>query len=513
MKKLFLAAICFALALVINAQTIDKKWNIGLHGGLNQYKGDLGSDFYNTDMAAYGTIGVSVSRYIANNFDLNLLVNKGEVGYHHLPEANFRTDISTATMNFRFNILGDRSFVRPYLFLGAGVAFFDNNVYIIEKKFDFIVPSFGGGINFKLGPSVMLNLQETFMYSNADNRDNGMVANSNDMFLNHSVGFTFNFGNKKDADKDGISDSRDKCADTPPKVAVDKNGCPLDKDGDGVADYLDACPGVAGPEALIGCPDRDGDGIADKDDDCPDVKGMVALKGCPDKDGDGIADKDDRCPDMAGLAALKGCPDTDKDGVADLDDTCPNTKAGYTVDARGCTIDSDQDGLVDEEDACPEKAGPLALKGCPDTDGDGVADNEDRCPNVKGTIANKGCPEMAVADVARITNIASRIFFETNSDKLKVASLAQLDELAEIMKRYKEANLIIEGHADSQGDDAFNLTLSQKRTESVKEYLMGKGIMESRLTAIGYGESQPIADNQTALGRAKNRRVALKTSY
>ena len=96
---------------------------------------------------------------------------------------------------------------------------------------------------------------------------------------------------------------------------------------------------------------------------------------------------------------------------------------------------------------------------------------------------------------------------------MKVASLAQLDELSEILKRYEAANLIIEGHADSQGEDAYNLALSQKRTESVKTYLMGKGIMESRLTAIGYGESRPIADNNTAAGRAKNRRVELKTSY
>jgi outer membrane protein OmpA-like peptidoglycan-associated protein len=267
---------------------------------------------------------------------------------------------------------------------------------------------------------------------------------------------------------------------------VDKAGCPLDKDGDGIADYLDKCPDLAGTKA---------------------------LEGCPDKDGDGIADKDDSCPDISGLAALKGCPDSDKDGIADLDDKCPNTKAGYKVDPMGCPMDNDKDGVINEEDACPDKAGIVALKGCPDTDGDGVADNEDRCPNVKGTFANKGCPEIAIEDVKKITQIASKIFFETNSDKLKVASLAQLDELAEILKRYEAANLIIEGHADSQGEDAFNLTLSQKRTESVKTYLMEKGIMESRLTAIGYGETRPIADNNTSLGRAKNRRVELKTSY
>jgi len=333
------------------------------------------------------------------------------------------------------------------------------------------------------------------------------------MYLLHSVGLTFNFGTKKDADGDGISDYRDKCDNTPPNIEVDKTGCPLDKDEDGVADYLDACADKAGVKELNGCPDIDGDGIADKDDACPDAKGTKVLKGCPDKDNDGVADKDDKCPNDAGTAILKGCPDADKDGVADVDDLCANTKNGYKVDAVGCTMDNDKDGIVNEEDACPDLSGPLALKGCPDTDGDGVADNLDRCPKVKGTIANKGCPEIAVADIKKITNIASKIFFETNSDKLKVASLAQLDELSIILKKYDAANLVIEGHADSQGDDAFNLTLSQKRTESVKVYLMEKGIMESRLTAVGFGETQPIADNKTDLGRAKNRRVVLKTTY
>jgi outer membrane protein OmpA-like peptidoglycan-associated protein len=130
-----------------------------------------------------------------------------------------------------------------------------------------------------------------------------------------------------------------------------------------------------------------------------------------------------------------------------------------------------------------------------------------------GTLANRGCPEIAKADSIKITQIASKIFFEFNSDKLKVASLSQLDELVVILKKYETANLLIEGHADSKGSDAYNLTLSQKRTDAVKTYLMGKGIMESRLTAIGYGETRPIADNNTDAGRAKNRRVELKTSY
>lgn len=485
MKKLLLTCLCAAITFAGSAQTQDKKWNIGLHGGAQQYNGDLGNGFYKTDQALYGFGGVSISRYIGGHLDLNLFFTKGELG-HVSDLGRFRTGFSSATFNLRFNIFGPNTFIRPYLTVGAGALLFANNPTVTEKsKIDYAAPSFGGGINIKLGPSVMLNIQELVLYSTNDTKD-GVSANSNDSYLLHSAGLTFNFGNKKDADKDGVADRNDKCADTPPGVAVDKNGCPIDKDNDGVADYIDACP---------------------------DVAGVAALKGCPDKDGDGITDKDDRCPEIAGLTELKGCPDADKDGVADMDDKCPDTKAGYKVNATGCAMDNDKDGVINEDDACPDKAGTAALKGCPDTDGDGVADNEDRCPGVKGTIANKGCPEITKEDVKKITQIASKIFFETNSDKLKVASLAQLDELADILKRYEAANLVIEGHTDSQGEDAYNMTLSQKRTDSVKTYLMGKGIMESRLTASGFGETKPVADNKTSLGRAKNRRVELKTSY
>jgi OOP family OmpA-OmpF porin len=483
MKKIILLCLCFAFASGIYSQTIDKKWNLGLHGGAEQYHGDLGNGYFNTAVF-YGFGGLSVSRYLGRVLDLNLMLTKGDVGYSS-SLGHFSSGLSTATLNLRFNLLKPESFIRPYLFLGTGMLMFSENPTDDKSKIDFAAPSFGAGINIALSPSVMFQIQEHILLSTNDNKD-GIVSGSNDFFALHTAGFTFNFGKKHDEDGDGVADRDDKCSGTPPGIAVDKKGCPLDRDADGVADYQD---------------------------DCPDIAGLATFKGCPDKDGDGIADKDDRCPDVKGTLALHGCPDTDGDGVADIDDKCPDTKSGYKVDAAGCTMDNDKDGIVNEDDRCPNVAGPESLRGCPDTDGDGVADLDDRCPTLKGTIANKGCPEMKVEDVKKITQIASKIFFETGSDKLKVASLVQLDELAEILKRYPEANLTIEGHTDDVGKDDYNMTLSQKRTESVKNYLMGKGIFESRLTAIGYGETKPIADNKTDIGRAKNRRVELKTQY
>lgn len=511
-KLLLLIGICVASVSITNAQTQDKKWNIGLNGGVSQYRGELGNEFYKFHKPVYGLGGISISTYISSHFDASLLITKGRVGIDRNDSVQFSRDVSTATLNFRFNLTGPSSVVRPYIFVGGGALLFDKNADITQKKVDFATPSFGGGLNFRLSPVVMLNIQEMFLYTNADNRD-GVTGGENDAYLFHTAGLTFNFGKKKDADLDGVADHSDKCPNTPAGVAVDKTGCPLDGDKDGVADYQDECPQVAGVPALMGCPDADKDGVADKDDQCPDVAGTTAMHGCPDTDGDGITDKDDRCPNAAGSLALNGCPDADRDGVADLDDKCPDTKAGYKVNATGCNLDNDNDGIANQDDACPDKAGTAALRGCPDTDGDGVADNEDRCPKVMGTIANKGCPEMTKEEVKKITQIASQLFFETASAKLKTASLYQLDELVKILNKYEYANLSIDGYCDSQGADDYNLTLSQSRTESVKTYLTSKGIMESRLTATGYGETNPVADNKTAAGRAKNRRVELKTSY
>ncbi len=481
---------CIGYAFTSNAQTEEKKWNIGLHGGVTQYNGDLGRDWYKTDNTMYGFGGLSVSRYLGKLFDANLMLSKGTLGFNSGSPLGFRSDFNAATLNLRFNIVAPEYIIRPYVIAGVSAIMFDNQVDFDKNKIDYVLPNVGAGLNIRLTPTIMFNLQQSFMFTNRDGRDgvdnNASEFKTKDAFLQTMAGLTFNMGNSKDTDQDGVSDKRDNCPETPAGVAVDRLGCPLDRDRDGVADYQD---------------------------NCPEVSGTRALNGCPDRDNDGVADDKDRCPDMAGTMQLMGCPDADRDGVADMDDKCANTKEGTKVDASGCPMDSDKDGVTDDLDRCPDVAGIVALKGCADTDGDGVADIDDKCPSAKGTAENKGCPEITKAELVRITYIGSKIFFENNSDKLKVASLSQLDELAKILLRYEGANLTIEGHTDNVGADDFNMTLSQKRAESVRQYLIGKGISDAKLTATGMGETKPVANNGTKLGKAKNRRVELKTNY
>ncbi len=229
--------------------------------------------------------------------------------------------------------------------------------------------------------------------------------------------------------------------------------------------------------------DRDGDGVLDVDDKCPDVKGLASLKGCPDKDGDGIADGDDKCPDVAGLARYQGCP----------------------------IPDTDKDGINDEQDKCPTVPGVARYQGCPipDTDGDGVNDEEDKCINEKGPASNYGCPVIDEKIVERVNKAAQNVFFATGSDKLLAKSFPKLNDVVSILKENPSYKVNVDGHTDDVGKDENNQVLSEKRAASVKAYLVSKGIDESRLTSTGYGETKPVADNKTAAGRAKNRRVEM----
>src|SRR5690606_1373456 len=264
----------------------------------------------------------------------------------------------------------------------------------------------------------------------------------------------------------------------------------------------------AGLSIKFGGKDTDGDGIYDKDDACPDVPGLAAFNGCPDSDGDGIEDSKDECPTEAGTAAINGCPDSDGDGVADKDDKCPTVAGLKALD--GCP-DADGDGVTDADDKCPNQAGPAANGGCPwpDTDGDGVLDKDDQCPDVKGTVANKGCPEVSEEVQETLNEYAKTILFDTGKSSIKAQSAAVLADIVKILNEYPNAKFTVEGHTDSTGSDELNQRLSDARANAVKEYLVEHGVDAFRLSSMGYGETKPIDTNNTAKGRANNRRVEI----
>ena len=183
---------------------------------------------------------------------------------------------------------------------------------------------------------------------------------------------------------------------------------------------------------------------------------------------------------------------------------------------QGCPIpDTDGDGINDEEDKCPTVPGVAKYQGCPvpDRDKDGIPDDEDNCPDVPGVREQNGCPEITAEVLKKIEYAAKNVYFNTGSTKLLSKSFAPLNEVVTIMNDNTSLKLKIDGHTDWVGTDDYNMKLSDGRAASVKAYLVSKGITEDRLTSEGFGETMPIADNKTATGRSKNRRVEMKVSY
>ncbi|MBS1150191.1 MAG: OmpA/MotB [Myxococcaceae bacterium] len=301
--------------------------------------------------------------------------------------------------------------------------------------------------------------------------------------------------------------------------AHEPKDCPqLDLDLDQIVNADDQCPREPGTMELSGCPDRDPDqdGVRDPDDGCPQVSGPKENGGCPqvDSDGDGLFDPEDGCPKVAGPRQNKGCPwaDTDADGVADRDDGCP--KVAGPSENKGCPWpDTDSDGLLDPDDACPAEAGPADRKGCPvrDADADTVPDELDNCPKVKGLVENQGCPK-ELKQLVVITReklvIKEKVFFDTGKATIKPKSFPLLTQVAQVLNEHPEIEQIrIEGHTDNVGKPETNRKLSQRRAESVRDFLTGKGVAASRLEAQGFGPDRPADVNTSAVGRENNRRV------
>lgn len=211
--------------------------------------------------------------------------------------------------------------------------------------------------------------------------------------------------------------------------------------------------------------------------------------------------------------------DGDSDGIPNYLDKELATPAGRKVDAFGVAIpervDSDKDGVFDDTDKCPNEYGVLAYNGCPipDTDGDGILDDRDECPRIKGVAENNGCPKIEKEEQEIINTAFNNLEFETGKAIILKSSYKSLNDLANLLQKKSEWGLLISGHTDNVGDDAKNMVLSKERAEAVKDYLIIKGIASNRLEVLFYGETKPIAVNDTEEGRQKNRRVEMKITF
>ena len=513
MTKLIPALLIYLLPFIAFAQnkvtSIPQKWEFGAKFGLLQGQNDLN----NLGFTEIQPAGGAFFRYHTDAVLAlrgNLLVSKlsgSDLNY----EANasrgfsFTAPLVEASALLEIDLLGKKrwdskgAFKRiasPYLLAGVGYAFSrpttlykegGNNQAAIDKdkavdQLGSVALPIGGGIKIDLNENLVLNLETGLRFTFNDHLDGVSFSGNSkrkDTYLFAGLGLSYRLLHRPDSDQDGIED------------------------------YQDACPTEKGTDATQGCPDTDGDGIIDKLDGCATEAGPAATKGCPDTDGDGVADMSDACPDKKGTIFNNGCPDTDNDGIPDNKDKCPE-ETGSTK-YLGCP-DSDGDGLIDRDDQCPNEAGPLAEKGCPikDRDKDGVLDEQDKCPDLVGTVANNGCPVVSDSDKKILESAVYGVQFDNGKSSLLPASYAILDQIAEVMLRNSVYTLTITGHTDNKGSAQSNQRLSEARAKACFDYLVSKGVYPARMSHLGLGGSQPIADNATWSGRVKNRRVTFE---
>lgn len=297
-------------------------------------------------------------------------------------------------------------------------------------------------------------------------------------------------------------------------LAPSFNPADKDTDKDGIPNSVDACR--YDPEDLDrfededGCPDNDNDkdGLLDPDDQCPDDP----------EDHDGFHD-DDGCPD----------PDNDRDGFLDVRDACPDDAETFNQfeDEDGCPDerppdDTDGDGFLDPDDACPRAPedfdGYQDDDGCPeaDNDQDRIPDIMDGCPlvpeNYNGVADEDGCPDddkpqRVIVEKTRI-KITETIYFDYNKASIRKDSYGLLDEIAAVIIDHPDILQIrVEGHTDADGDEEYNLKLSQARAESVRNYLIAAGVEADRMHAMGFGEGRPLVENDNDTNKQVNRRV------
>ena len=405
-----------------------------------------------------GGAGGRLGIFVARNLEL-----EGDASYSSLPrEGGIGGHLSAVPIHARllYNFpVGEHS----ALLLGGG---WTHNEY--GKSYKAKDDGFGGlaGLRLGMGGTVSIRLDITADYMSSPAVDTIFTGVDN---WNYGVqaGLSLLTGQgPRDSDRDGITDEFDRCPNTPRGAVVDSNGCP-DSDGDGVFDLTDQCANTPAGDRV-------------------DARGCSLPK---DADGDGVVDSADRCP---------------------------NTPAGDAVDANGCSLpkDADGDGVVDSADRCPNTPRGTAVdaNGCPipqDSDNDGVNDDRDRCPGTPAGIQVDavGCQILFQEQQTRL--ILEGVNFALNKADLTEGSRAILLSVAQSLVANPDIRVEVAGHTDITGSRALNARLSQARAESVVRFLTQNGVSADRLTARGYGPDKPVATNNTAEGRAQNRRVEL----
>ena len=455
-KSLLVAGTLLTLTTPVHAQLSGRPIDLWVSGGIESFDA---RDFIQDAPAFEGGAGYRWSPRLS--LQASFLASPSKRDLAGEPDHIF----SWAGADLRWTMRDPSGRVVPYFLTGFG---FGRSIGDVTGLNERGAPSLGLGVQVN-----MLGNERTYLKLQARDvmmRESGSFEASH--HVNATLGLSYSFGGKSlDRDLDGVRDWIDECPDTPVGAKVDAKGCPIDTDGDKVFDGLDKC------------------------EDTP--------RGCE-------------------VDPKTGCSiDRDGDGVCDGLDNCADTPAGAKVDARGCPIDSDGDKVFDGLDKCENTptGAVVDTSGCPvDQDGDGIADGIDQCPNTPAglQVDPNGCPievserETQLLDMGVIR--LQDVNFDVGKASIRPESFPVLDEVAAILLQYPSLQIEIGGHTDNTGGADKNQKLSEMRAKAVLGYLGQKypTLDSSAFTTVGYGQTQPVATNATALGKAQNRRVDFK---
>jgi outer membrane protein OmpA-like peptidoglycan-associated protein len=514
-KQLYPSLLGFVCLATLSVPTLGQnltRLEMGAYGAFTKY--DAASLGFASHFGAGGRIGYALTRTFSveasGDFTRTTLT----------PASNLPVNVTriAGTVFAQRRLIGSNAVYLgtgyERLFSRSGDIFNDNGIHVTL------------GDRLPIGGRVLLRIEGRGTYF----PDSPRKA-AGDQVLNLSVSAGISIlafgGPPPDTDRDGINNDEDDCPNTLFGATVDPTGCPIDTDQDAIFDGLDLCPDTPAGARVdgSGCPiDDDSDGIYNGIDICPDTPtdAIADDTGCPyDTDSDRVFDGIDVCPDTPAGATVDetGCPsDEDGDRIFDGVDQCPGTPAGTAVDETGCPADQDLDGVLNAVDQCPNTPPGTAVdsNGCPpagDADRDGVNDNLDRCPNTAPgrDVDSVGCPILFVVEQGAVQPLILRgVNFASGSSRLTEDSYLTLNDVAASLLGQPDVRIEIAGHTDNTGSLTTNTRLSLARAEAVRTYLAQRGVPVERMVARGYGPDEPIATNQTAQGRAQNRRVELR---
>ncbi|MFA7418085.1 MAG: OmpA family protein [Melioribacteraceae bacterium] len=493
--KLF--TILALLTLVLFSTNIDAQFKgFGLKGGF-QVNGVMPATEFEDDN------GMSLSSYLVRAFlryEISDLFNAElGAGYGNLKGDDFNyatmargtgeysTSVVPIDLRFLMTPFNMDSF-NPYFYAGFGAAYYNVNTkpttvspLVVESRGWTGVVPVGIGTEIKLSEETLLDISAGVSLMLTENLNYFKIVDYNDAYFSIGLGLTFT-GESMDSDKDmdGLT-KREEI-----KIGTDPNNS--DSDGDGLKDGEEVKKYNTNPLDA----DTDNDGLKDGEE-------VYKYKTSPtneDTDGDGLKDGEE-------VMTYKTDPlnaDTDSDGLKDGEEILKYKTSPLNADTDG-------DNLKDGDEVMKYKTDPLKA----DTDGGTVYD---------GVEVNRGTNPLDPSDDVAISAMMiqklktfDNVLFDVNKAELTEDYKAALDNVYDVCSKLKDAKIQLAGHTSSPASEEYNMELSVRRVNAVKDYLVDKGFKADMIFVEAFGETKPVATNDTEEGKAQNRRTEIKVAY